>query len=401
MIFFRFLALCVFVLMIGCGKNLEPKPEPITDPKLESKSAVESAPNKENKKNDGILDVRVGESFDYGDLSITVIDVLNRTEIWGMNTALIPTQSNPLSYDSFYASPVYLKFKNIGGGRIEHTPGFGLSNSKISLEDEFGNKFEILNRFFWKFPFPNKPIDTGLRLDPNSTVDLAVYFENIPTNSKSFVLTMRLGASTVCCKGILGKATRLENQKEEQDLIAAKEKKEQDLIAAKEKEKQLMITTEANRKKDFESKNLTYYPSPVTKYNEKTADQWHKILIEAVSNNYAREAKESFDSLKALNDEGVPYLVDFLVRQSTPQGRELALIHLYACKIHPNDLPKIVDCLNKTKNQISARVMALNILSRSGNAKPYYSKIQPMVVDLLMNKNVKDSVKEYLDKINN
>jgi hypothetical protein len=57
--------------------------------------------------------------------------------------------------------------------------------------------------------------------------------------------------------------------------------------------------------------------------------------------------------------------------------------------------------LNKTKNQISARVMALNILSRSGNAKPFYSKIQPMVVDLLMNKNVKDSVKEYLDKINN
>jgi hypothetical protein len=162
-----------------------------------------------------------------------------------------------------------------------------------------------------------------------------------------------------------------------------------------------MITTEAARKKDFESKNLTYYPSPVTKYMEKTADQWHKILIEAVSNNYAREAKESFDSLKALNDEGVPYLVDFLVRQSTPQGRELALIHLYACKIHPNDLPKIVDCLNKTKNQISARVMALNILSRSGNAKPFYSKIQPMVVDLLMNKNVKDSVKEYLDKINN
>lgn len=399
MIFFRFLTLCVFVLMIGCGKNLEPKPEPITEPKLESKSgpklepksgpksAEQSAPNKENKKNDGIFDVKAGESFEYGNLSITVIDVLKHEEILLRSTGIDSKGKIFEKINRFTATFVQLKFENKSAGKIDSSPG--LANSKASLEDEFGNILPLLSRFDGEFTYPGQKPETGWRIDPGTLSHYALYFQVMPVTSKEFILTLRLNGKTVRCKGIMGEATRLNDKK-----------REQDLIAAKEKEKQQMITTEAARKKDFESKNLTYYPSPVTKYMEKTADQWHKMLIEAVSNNSPKEIKESFDSLKELNDEGVPYLVDFLVRQSTPQGRELALIHIYACKIHPNDLPKIIDCLNKTKNQISARVMALNILSRSGNAKPFYSKIQPMVVDLLMNKNVKDSVKEYLDKIN-
>jgi hypothetical protein len=218
----------------------------------------------------------------------------------------------------------------------------------------------------------------------------------MPETSKKFILTMRLKGKTVRCKGTMGEGTILENKKRE---LAQK--------AADEKERQQRSVMEGARKKDLESKNLPYYPLPYTKLKENfnnnwlTADEWYKNMLACIALNNSTKAQEALDNLKALKDEGVPFLIDFLGRQSTTQDRELALINLYACNIHPNDLPKIIECLNKSNNQISTRVMALNILSKSGNAKPYYGKIKSMTGDLLTNKNVKDVVKDYLNKINN
>ncbi len=59
MIFFRFLALCFLVLIIGCGKNLEPKSEPKSEPK----PAEQSAPFQENKKVKLYQGVQKGVNF--------------------------------------------------------------------------------------------------------------------------------------------------------------------------------------------------------------------------------------------------------------------------------------------------------------------------------------------------
>jgi len=424
MILFRLFALCLFVLIIGCGKNLEPKPEPKPEfkpePKFEIKPAEHSVPFKDNKiNNDGVMEVKVGERFDYGDLSITVIDVLNETEILAMDKRdafFVPNPLNPNNFARFNASPVWLKFKNNSVGKIVNWPGF--YNMVVSLEDEFGNKFRRISVSGWGFIARSETPDTGKRIDPGVTTHAAIYFEDIPTSSKKFVLTMGLEGKTIRCKGTLGEATRQEDNLKARDLKAAEEKKERDLMVAKEnkerelkiekeKGKQQRVVMEASRKKDLDLKNLPYYPLPFTKLKGVrddrllTADQWYKKLLGNVSNDDLKGAKESIDSLIALKDEGTPFLIDFLVRQTNSQDREVVLRNLYSCDIHPYDLPKIIDCLDKTKNQISARVVALNLLSKSENAKPYFKKIQSMTIDLLSNKNVKGPVKDDLDNIKN
>lgn len=58
-----------------------------------------------------------------------------------------------------------------------------------------------------------------------------------------------------------------------------------------------------------------------------------------------------------------------------------------------------MDILNKNKNQISTRIAALNLLAKGGNAKPFLEKIKLSTADLLLNKNVKEEVKGYIEKI--
>lgn len=433
MVAFRFSVFCFLVLLFGCGKNKsknenyqepiqeikpllvekkkdsfpkpEPKPEFKREPKPEPLVEKPIVVTKEEKSKGGILNVKVGEGFEYGNLLITVIDVLKEEEIIAKNKAIFDVR-NPDKISQFISAPVWLKFENISSGKIDSSPG--LANGITTLEDEFENKLPMLNQSNWEFIIPGQTPDTGWRIDPGNISYYAIYFQRMPKTSNKFILTMRLRGKTVRCEGVLGEATRLKNQKNERELKVAEEKKERELKAAEEKEKQQRIVMEASRKKDLESKNLPYYPLPYTKIKEARgeglllkADQWYERLVEAVSLSDSNGAKEAFDNLRLLKDEGVPFLMDFLVRQTTSQGRELALVNLYSCNIHPNDLPKIIACLNKSKNQISTRVIALNLLAKSGNAKPYFDKIQPMTVDLLINKNVKDSVKEYLDKIKN
>jgi hypothetical protein len=238
------------------------------------------------------------------------------------------------------------------------------------------------------------------------------------------VLTLPLDGQLIRCKGMLGENTKRmsENEEKESEKLRveknkmeekkriqnqeAMDKKEIELKQMEEKNRLETFAKEVARKKELEDKGLPYYPLPKTtvkimQYGRRLpdsvdAEQAYKIILESKNPS---TIKEALVALKDLKDEGVPFLLDLLLREPTTQGREIILVNLYSGNIHANDTYKIVDLLNKNKNQISTRIAALNLLAKGGNAKPFLEKIKVSTADLLLNKNVKEEVKGYIEKI--
>jgi hypothetical protein len=196
------------------------------------------------------------------------------------------------------------------------------------------------------------------------------------------------------------------NELKQIELKEAMDKKQIELKKAEEKKNLEAFAKEVARKKELEDKGLPYYPLPKTTVkimqsgrslpDSVDAEQAYKIILESKTPS---NKKAALEGLKDLKDEGVPFLLDLLLREPTTQGREIILVYLYSGNIHVNDTFKIVDILNKNKNQISTRIAALNLLAKGGNAKPFLEKIKVSTADLLLNKNVKEEVKGYIEKI--
>lgn len=422
MIFRLVFSFVLFTLLVGCGRT---KQEKVTDSGSQSKPIEANPPQKKpdpetvSEKNtkvqedkNGFKDVVSGESFKYGELAITIIDVFHETSILGLN----------FGSEKFLSStPIWLKFENTSKTKILDTPGW---YGKGSLQDEHDNKFRNLSLTNWKFYNERQIPDNGERINPLTTTYRALYFEGIPKTSKNFVLTLPLEDQVIRCKGILGENTRLMNEKNDKEdakmreeknkqnelkqieLKEAMDKKQIELKKAEEKKNLEAFAKEVARKKELEDKGLPYYPLPKTTVkimqsgrslpDSVDAEQAYKIILESKTPS---NKKAALEGLKDLKDEGVPFLLDLLLREPTTQGREIILVYLYSGNIHVNDTFKIVDILNKNKNQISTRIAALNLLAKGGNAKPFLEKIKLSTADLLLNKNVKEEVKGYIEKI--
>jgi hypothetical protein len=205
----------------------------------------------------------------------------------------------------------------------------------------------------------------------------------------------------------------IESEKAKQKAIAAMEEKEK-------KEKADIAADEADRKKKFDEKGQTYYPLPRTVYEGKTADQWYQLAIslqldpsqlnqppvglinrrpgfQPVDNQ--KKFQEAINSLMALKEEGTPFLLEALQKQTTTQGRAFYLQALKGELVHPNDVPVVMSALAVNKNQIQTRMVALRTLAKNPGAKKHYQKIREMVADLFPNNNVKLEVAELLKTI--
>ncbi|MSR32768.1 MAG: hypothetical protein EXR99_14825 [Gemmataceae bacterium] len=182
-------------------------------------------------------------------------------------------------------------------------------------------------------------------------------------------------------------------EKEKADKQMAEEMAEAKRIALKGKTEK-----EAARKKELEEKKFPYYPLPETIVRGKNAQEWYR---EAVKNPTRLSVlNDAMAALKELKAEGIPFLIQFLTKEQTTQGRAFVLKELDAELIHVNDLPKIVSCLNKSRDQIATRVAALRLLAKNGQAKPLYSQIYSLTSELSLNNNVKELVKDYWMTIN-
>jgi hypothetical protein len=422
MIFRLVFSSVLFTLLMGCGRTKEEK---VTDSGSQSKpneanlpqkkTEIASVPEKTTKMQEvqnGSKNVVSGESFKHGELAITIIDVFHESSILGLNFG---------SEKFLPSTPVWIKFENTSKTKILDTPGW---HGKASLQDEHENKFSPISLTHWRFYEERQIQDSGERINPLTTTIRSLYFEGIPKTSKSFVLTLPLDGQLIRCKGMLGENTKRmsENEEKESEKLRveknkmeekkriqnqeAMDKKEIELKQMEEKNRLETFAKEVARKKELEDKGLPYYPLPKTtvkimQYGRRLpdsvdAEQAYKIILESKNPS---TIKEALVALKDLKDEGVPFLLDLLLREPTTQGREIILVNLYSGNIHANDTYKIVDLLNKNKNQISTRIAALNLLAKGGNAKPFLEKIKVSTADLLLNKNVKEEVKGYIEKI--
>jgi flagellar biosynthesis GTPase FlhF len=208
-------------------------------------------------------------------------------------------------------------------------------------------------------------------------------------------------------------------KKEEQE----RERKEQEKKQAEEAERQRVeaerlrqeaMQQEKMRKDDLESRGLAYYPKPTTKYQGKTALEWSNWpastpLKDArgklkTPQTYAIEQQERLQqtcaALIALQEEGMPFLINSLGNQVTPQGADIFLRLIKIELVHYNDLDKIVACLDKKRSFIPTRMLALDYLRKRKESSKHTKTIEMLVKDLLSAPQHKAKVQESLDAIN-
>lgn len=388
------IALILLLFAFGCGRGknkveIEDDPEPTnapTTPRVtqttetkptespEPEKQIKPSPAKKNPNDSNIIDLKRGQQYRHGDLLISIEDVTYKRYFIGEYKG---------SLGELHASSASVKIENTSETKIEDWPGWYF---KGTLEDEHGNLFPYYNVIYWYFENPAFQPDLKDRILPKTTRYRTLYFEGIPPSSKQFVLHLPLDGKTIRCKGTIEEGIKVRQEKEKKDYEQTKEKMRQE-----------MLTKEAARKKDLEDQGLAYYPYPSTvPFDGKNINDWYEILI---ANSSPENFLRALEALKFYGDPGIPFLFEALKKQTFPKNRELILLAMYPNNIHPNDLSKVVDCLNKTREQIGTRVIALSLLAKTPNSKQHWSKIEIMTKDLLVNRNVKDQVKGYLDKI--
>jgi hypothetical protein len=164
-----------------------------------------------------------------------------------------------------------------------------------------------------------------------------------------------------------------------------------------EQERQEAIKREQERKADLEGRGLPYYPKPTTLYGGKNAEQWYQQAVANPLNSIIQEQTAS--ALVALKEEGMQFLIMFLEKATNPQGVDLILNLIAPEYVHANDLPKIVNCLDKKRANPSTRMLALRYLRKRQEAKAHVERIEALVADLKASPKYQADVKEALEAI--
>lgn len=183
---------------------------------------------------------------------------------------------------------------------------------------------------------------------------------------------------------------RQKAQKEAEE-TAAREAARREELARKEKEE---AEREAARKAELEKQGLPYYPRPRTLYAKHTAEEWYQLLRDNPRD--ARIHAQALAALPALREEGMPFLLDYLPRQTTPKDRDAVLRLIHVEYVHPNDLHKLLPCLDRYKNYVGTRLLALKYLEKRPKdlKKDLVPKIENLVEDMLTNSRFKEETKD-------
>lgn len=153
---------------------------------------------------------------------------------------------------------------------------------------------------------------------------------------------------------------------------------------------------EAARKAELERKGLPYYPPPVTAYEEHNAQEWYQLLLDKP--NDARVWPQATQALVALKEEGTPFLLDLLSCQKTMKDRNTCLQLVQIVYVHPNDLPKLLPCLDQRKAFSATRMLALKHLRQRAKDlnKRIVPEIESLVEDMLDNPKFREETKEEI-----
>ncbi len=151
---------------------------------------------------------------------------------------------------------------------------------------------------------------------------------------------------------------------------------------------------EVARKAELEEKGLPYYPLPKKSEKGHTAEEWYRLLQDNPLN--ARIYEQAIAALSALREEGIPFLLDHLSHETTPKSRHTILQLIQVKCIHPNDLQRLLPCLERSKNYPATRLLALEGLEKRAKdiSKQLVPKIESLVQDMLDNPRNSEETKE-------
>ncbi len=126
---------------------------------------------------------------------------------------------------------------------------------------------------------------------------------------------------------------------------------------------------------------------------EKNAEGWYEYLKKP-----SGVTDDGVSALTALKEEGVPFLLALLSETKEERYHTAYLFGLKPEYIHPNDLPKLIDCLNKKWSE-DPRILALTDLSRRKESRAYYNQIADAVKDIRDASNINGNVRVLLESI--
>jgi len=189
-----------------------------------------------------------------------------------------------------------------------------------------------------------------------------------------------------------------QRQREHEDLHTPLEKRRQPTEARQKAEEEAKeeAAREAIRRADLENKGLPYYPRPRTLKEGRNAEEWYQLLLN--NQQSTRIYGQATAALSALKEEGLPFLLDNLGRQTTPKSRQEGLRLIRIEYVHRNDLHKLLSCLLQFKNYPNTRLLALELLEKRAKdlKKELVPEIERLVEDLLDNSRNSEETKEEI-----
>jgi hypothetical protein len=173
----------------------------------------------------------------------------------------------------------------------------------------------------------------------------------------------------------------------------AEAERQAELKTEAEKSAKVEAEQEVARKADLEAKGLPYYPLPRTLEKGRNAEQWYQLLRGNLLN--ARIYEQATTALSALKEEGTPFLLDQLGRETTQKGRHTLLKLIQVQSIHRYDLHKLLPCLEASKNYQGTRLLALQYLEKWAKdlSKELVPKIESLMGDMLDNPRYSEETK--------
>ncbi|HEY7423836.1 MAG TPA: hypothetical protein VH682_06275 [Gemmataceae bacterium] len=160
--------------------------------------------------------------------------------------------------------------------------------------------------------------------------------------------------------------------------------------AAEESKRELM------RKEELEKKGLPYYPLPRRQINNLNAGQWYALLQDRPHD--ATLHRQALTALVNLQEEGTPFLLEYLSKQDTKKYRDGALRLINPEYIHTNDLDKLIPCLEASNNYPGTRFQALKYLEIRAKDlnKKTVGEIQSSLADMLENPSLFPKTKDEI-----
>jgi hypothetical protein len=132
---------------------------------------------------------------------------------------------------------------------------------------------------------------------------------------------------------------QLETDRKEQERREREEQERREAARRVQEAEEVRVEAarrEAQRKESLENRGLAYYPRPTTQHDGRNAEEWYRTACNHPEDSTVQRMAET--ALAALKEEGAPFLLDSLQKQSTGAAVDYVLRLINIDYVPSNDL---------------------------------------------------------------